>query len=70
MAGLVGFMNSLAGRAGRGVLGAGLLCWGFGVLGGTTGAIVGVIGLAPIALGLAGRCLLSPLAPHAKPTNS
>jgi len=43
-------------RIGRVVLGVVLLIVGFGVMGGTGGVIVGLIGLVPLLTGLAGRC--------------
>lgn len=58
MNGLVQFMNSTAGRALRVVLGLVLIYLGLAVIGGTTGLIVAVVGLVPIALGLWGKCAL------------
>lgn len=58
MDGLIRFMNGTTGRALRVVLGLVLIYIGLAVLGGTTGLIVAVIGLLPIALGLWGKCLL------------
>lgn len=55
---LVNFMNSIAGRAARIVLGLALVYVGLVSVGGTTGYVVAVIGLLPIALGLWGRCVL------------
>ena len=55
---LVNFMNSIAGRAARIVLGLALVYVGLVSVGGTTGYVVAVIGLLPIALGLRGRCVL------------
>ena len=55
---LIHFMESDAGRAARIVLGLLLLLAGFAVIGGTTGAIVGLIGLVPIAMGVRRPCLL------------
>ena len=43
-------------RAARVVLGIVLLIVGFGVMGGTGGVIVGLIGLVPLLTGLAGVC--------------
>ena len=55
---LVNFMNSIAGRAARIALGLALVYVGLVSVGGTTGYVVAVIGLLPIALGLWGRCVL------------
>lgn len=62
MNGLIQFMNSVWGRAARVILGLALIWYGLFVLGGTAGVIVAVIGLIPIGLGLAGRCVLEPFA--------
>ncbi len=52
------FMNKPFGRIARIAAGAALIVWGFGFSGGTAvGVIVGVIGIAPLAMGLWGRCL-------------
>ncbi len=45
-------------RALRVVLGVALLIIGFAVIGGTAGAIVGIVGLVPLLTGLAGWCPL------------
>lgn len=58
MEGLVRFMNGTTGRALRVVLGLVLIYLGLAVIGGTTGLVVAVIGLLPIALGLWGKCIL------------
>lgn len=55
---LVTFMNTIAGRAARIVLGLALVYVGLVSVGGTTGYVVAVIGLLPIAMGLWGRCVL------------
>jgi hypothetical protein len=65
MLGIIGFMNGLAGRALRAVLGLALIALGLASIGGTTGLVVALVGLLPIALGFAGRCLLEALAPRA-----
>ena len=67
---LVAFMNGLVGRLLRIVLGLVLIGWGWFLSGSTVGIIVGVIGLAPLALGLWGRCLLELLAAKPKASNS
>lgn len=61
MGALADFMNTVAGRALRVVLGLALIYVGLMVLGGTTGMIVAVVGLVPILLGATGRCLLDAL---------
>lgn len=58
MNGLIQFMNGTAGRALRVILGLVLVYLGLAVISGTTGLIVAVIGLLPIALGLWGKCAL------------
>ncbi len=58
MNGLIQFMNGTAGRALRVILGLVLIYIGLAVVGGTTGLVVAVIGLLPIAMGLWGKCLL------------
>ncbi len=63
---LVNFMNSTLGRAARVVLGLVLIYEGLVLVGGGAGIIVAVIGLAPIAMGAWGRCLLEAVAPQAK----
>ena len=61
---IVEFMNGLWGRLARVALGLALIAYGLAVLGGTAGTALAVVGLLPILLGLAGRCLLEPLAPR------
>ena len=58
MSGLIKFMNSVTGRALRVLLGLVLIYLGLAVIGGTTGLVVAVIGLLPIAMGVWGKCLL------------
>ncbi len=62
---LVEFMNTGAGRALRIVLGIALVYLGLAVVGGTAGLILAVVGLAPIVMGIWGRCLLELVAPKA-----
>lgn len=45
-------------RAIRVVLGVAMLGVGFGVLGGTAGTVVGVVGLVPLLTGIVGFCPL------------
>lgn len=53
------FMNEAGwDRIARVVLGVVLLVVGFGVLGGTGGTILGVVGLIPLVTGLVGYCPL------------
>ncbi len=63
---LINWMNSALGRAARVVLGLALIYVGLAVVGGAAGLIVALIGLAPIAMGVWGRCLLEAVAPQAK----
>ncbi len=58
MAGLTTFMNGMAGRLLRIVLGLVLIWWGFFSLGGAVGIIIGIIGLVALVMGALGRCLL------------
>jgi len=59
--GLARFMASPLGRGARVVIGAGLIAWGLGSVGGTKGLIIAVVGLLPLTLGLINGCLLAPL---------
>ena len=45
-------------RIARVVLGVGLLIVGFGVIGGTGGTVLGIVGLVPLLTGLVGWCPL------------
>ena len=60
---LVRLMNSPVGRLGRVALGVALIAYGLMVLGGTAGYVVAAVGLVPIALGSAGRCMVEFIAP-------
>jgi len=60
MVALVNFMNGGIGRALRIILGVALIYVGLAMMGGTTGIIVAIIGLLPIALGIWGHCILEP----------
>jgi hypothetical protein len=55
------FMVSPAGRIVRALAGVALIAWGLLGLGGTTGAIVAIIGLVPLLAGVLDFCLFSPL---------
>ena len=57
----VTFMNSTTGRIVRIVAGIALIAWGLLGLGGSTGMVVAVIGLAPLLAGLFDFCLFAPL---------
>ena len=54
----VGFMRSGLGRTVRVLLGLFLMYWGFL---GDAGAIVGIIGIVPVAAGIFNFCLFAPL---------
>jgi len=67
MKALIDFMNGGLGRAARVVLGIALVYVGlFSLGGGATGYIVALIGLAPIVMGVWGRCLLEVASPQTK----
>jgi len=55
------FMASTAGRITRVAAGIALVAWGWMGLGGTTGIIVAVIGLVPLAAGAFDFCVFAPL---------
>lgn len=57
----INFMRSFPGRALRVAAGLILVYLGFFVIQGVAGAIVGLIGLVPIAAGLFNFCLAGPL---------
>ena len=57
----VKFMASTTGRIVRAVAGAALIAWGLLGLTGTTGIIVTVIGIVPLAAGLFDFCVFAPL---------
>jgi|GEM_PF-761126 len=63
MNGIIAFMNGVWGRGLRGLLGIALIGYGLFSLGGSTGTIIAIIGLVPLALGAWGHCLLE-LLPH------
>lgn len=57
---LVRFMSSAAGRVLRIVLGLVLVAVGY-LLGGTAGIVLAIVGLVPIAAGVANVCLIAPV---------
>jgi hypothetical protein len=59
--GFARFMASAAGRGIRIVAGIALIAYGLLVAHGTTGTVIAVIGLVPLALGSLNLCLLGPL---------
>jgi hypothetical protein len=61
MADVIGFMQSTAGRLLRLALGVVLIAVGIFVIHGVAGIVVALIGLVPLAAGLAGVCFLAPL---------
>ncbi len=58
MTSLINFMQNNFGRALRIILGLALIYIGLVTVGGTLGVIIAVVGLVPIAMGVAGPCLL------------
>ena len=69
MTAFVAFMNGAFGRSLRIMVGLALIVYGLLVFGGTTGTVMAVIGLLPLALGLWGHCLLEPFGPRARVTS-
>jgi len=57
----VSFMASTAGRITRIAAGIALIAWGLMSLGGTTGAIVALVGAVPLFAGLFDFCVFAPL---------
>ena len=57
----VNFMASTTGRIVRIVAGLALIGWGLLGLGGTSGLIVAIVGLVPLAAGLFDFCVFAPL---------
>lgn len=55
---LINFMQGNVGRVARVILGLALVYVGLAVVGGTTGIIVAIVGLLPVAMGVWGPCLL------------
>ena len=58
---LIFIIASITGRIVRIVAGLALVIWGWVGLSGTTGAIVAVIGLVPLAAGVFDFCVFAPL---------
>lgn len=58
MTAFIDFMNNPLGRGLRIALGVALIYLGLVTLGGTVGYLVAAFGIVPIAMGLAGRCLV------------
>lgn len=57
---VVKLMNGTAGRSGRVLAGLALIISGV-TIGGTGGLVLAVIGVVPLAAGVAGVCLAAPL---------
>jgi hypothetical protein len=57
----VKFMASTTGRIVRIAAGLGLIAWGLLGLGGSTGLIVAIVGLVPLAAGVFDFCVFAPL---------
>ena len=55
------FVNSPAGRIARLVAGIGLIAWGYTLRDNSTGIILMVVGLVPLAAGAFDLCLISAL---------
>jgi len=55
------FVNSPTGRIVRILVGLGLIGWGYGQLPGSTGIILIVLGMVPLAAGVFNLCLISAL---------
>ncbi len=58
MKSLIDFMQGPLGRVVRVILGLVLIYAGLGVLGGTVGTVVAIVGILPIVMGVWGPCLL------------
>lgn len=59
--GFARFINSPAGRVARVVAGLGLVSWGYTLRGSTTGIVLIIVGLVPLAAGVFDLCLISAL---------
>ncbi len=65
MKSLFTFMDSGLGRVSRILLGLVLIYAGLGVVGGTAGLVVAIVGLVPIVMGVWGHCLFETVAKKA-----
>lgn len=65
MAAFIDFMNNPIGRGLRLALGVALIYFGFAVIDGTVGSLVAALGVVPIAMAIAGRCLIEFVVPGA-----
>lgn len=61
MKNIFGFLASPAGRIIRAIAGIVLISVGLGMVGGTSGAIIAVIGVVPVAAGVFDFCIFAPL---------
>lgn len=57
----INFMASRAGRLTRVVAGLAIIAIGLGLVGGTGGVVVAVVGLVPLAAGAFDFCIFAPL---------
>ncbi|MGE0229001.1 MAG: YgaP-like transmembrane domain [Dehalococcoidia bacterium] len=55
------FLASTAGRVTRAAAGLALIALGLGAIGGTTGIVVAVVGVVPLAAGVFDFCVFAPL---------
>jgi hypothetical protein len=55
------FVNTTAGRLARVVVGLALIGWGYTMRGDTSGIVLMVVGLVPLAAGVFNLCLISGL---------
>ena len=56
-----GFLAATTGRIVRGIAGIALIALGLAVVGGTTGTVIAIIGVVPLAAGLFDFCVFSTL---------
>lgn len=59
--GFARFMASPLGRGGRIVAGLALIVIGLGVVGGSAGWVIAIVGLLPLILGVINGCIFAPL---------
>lgn len=57
----VSFMASSTGRVIRVLAGAVLMAWGWFVIGGAAGILIGAVGLLPLAAGILDFCIFAPV---------